>query len=467
MRNCEHRSQERDGFCGSNFPARRSKPSCPTKSGQKFIRASPNWCSRITHDADLRQHAPPSPSASPVIFANCSARKMSRRIMEVCRRKLRLDAENRLKRGELKALVATSSLELGIDIGSVELVCQLGPTRSIATCLQRVGRAEQSSRRLAERPLISATRATETRGMRRHASMHPSTGELDILLIPEKPIDVLAQQNRRLRRRRKIGWRKNYFSLVRGAYPYRDLTREEFSRGHTGCSPKVFSTKRGGRAALIHLDAVQPSHPWTSRLAPACAHEWRRDSDNGDYRVVLEPAQTFIGTVNEDFAVESLAGDIFQLGNASWKIIQIGPGVVRVEDAHGQPPGIPFWLGEAPARTAELSRAISKLREQVEKKIFRIIRTKFRKRKNCFRARRLVCRRNFDFRFRRAAIGRLLFSPLTKLLAHCHYKNKIVMERFFDESGGMQLVIHSPFGARLKSRVGSGVAQTFLPFVQF
>src|SRR4029077_20729789 len=88
--------------------------------------------------------------------------------------------------------------------------------------------------------------------------------------------------------------------------------------------------------------------------------------DTADYRVILEPEGTFLGTVNEDFAIESLAGDIFQLGNLSWKILRVQQGAVRVENAHGQPPGIPFWLGEAPARSDELSAAVSQLRGEVE-----------------------------------------------------------------------------------------------------
>ena len=201
-------------------------------------------------------------------------------------------------------------------------------------------------------------------------------------MIPEKPIDVLAQQI--VACAAAEDWtEEKLFSLVRDAYPYRDLSRDEFSEV-TRMLAEGFSTKRGRRAALIHHDAINHRIRGRRGSRLLALTSGGAIPDNGDYRVVLEPAQTFIGTVNEDFAVESLAGDIFQLGNASWKIIQIGPGVVRVEDAHGQPPGIPFWLGEAPARTAELSRAISKLREQVEKKISELIATKFRQRKKYF-----------------------------------------------------------------------------------
>ena len=370
--------------------------------------------------------------------------------------KLRLDAENRLKRGELKALVATSSLELGIDIGSVELVCQLGPTRSIATCLQRVGRAEHRRGGLPKGRLFPLTRdelveCVATLQCIRH-------GELDILLIPEKPVDVLAQQM--VACAAAEDWpEEKLFSLVRGAYPYRDLTREEFCEIILMLA-EGFSTKRGRRAALIHHDAINHRIRGRRGSRLLALTSGGAIPDNGDYRVVLEPAQTFIGTVNEDFAVESLAGDIFQLGNASWKIIQIGPGIVRVEDAHGQPPGIPFWLGEAPARTAELSRAISGLREQVEKKISELLEhNSERERTVSALAEWFVAETSISISGAQQLAD--YFFAGYKSLGALPSQDKIIMERFFDESGGMQLVIHSPFGARLNRAWGLALRKRF------
>ncbi len=265
--------------------------------------------------------------------------------------KLRLDAEDRLKRGELKALVATASLELGIDIGSVDLVCQLGTTRSITTLLQRVGRAEHKRGGLPKGRIFPLSRdeLVECAALLRCVGR----GELDCLSIPEKPLDVLAQQI--VAAASTEDWNENgLFDLVRSAWPYRNLTRDDFD-AVVKMLAEGFSTKRGRGARLTAL---------TSGGAIP---------DNADYRVVLEPSETFVGTVNEDFAVESLAGDIFQLGNASWRILRINSGVVRVEDAKGQPPGIPFWLGEAPARTSEVSRAVSDLRKEIEKRVCRNI----------------------------------------------------------------------------------------------
>ncbi len=286
--------------------------------------------------------------------------------------KLRLDAEDRLKRGELKALVATASLELGIDIGSVDLVCQLGSTRSIATLLQRVGRAEHKPARNSDAggcgglpkgrifPL-SRDELVECAALLRCVRR----GELDRLSIPEKPLDVLAQQI--VAAASVEDWDENeFFELVRSTWPYRNLAREEFD-DVVKMLAEGFSTKRGRRAALIHHDAVNHRIRGRRGARLTALTSGGAIPDNADYRVVLEPSETFVGTVNEDFAVESLAGDIFQLGNASWRILRINSGVVRVEDAKGQPPGIPFWLGEAPARTSEVSRAVSDLRVEIEK----------------------------------------------------------------------------------------------------
>ena len=281
--------------------------------------------------------------------------------------KLRLDAEDRLKRGQLKALVATASLELGIDIGSVDLVCQLGSTRAIATLLQRVGRAEHKRGGLPKGRVFPLSRdeLIECAALLRCVNR----GELDRLTIPEKPLDVLGQQT--VAAASTEDWDENdFFELVRAAWPYRNLTREEFD-SVVNMLAEGFSTKRGRRSALIHHDAINHRLRGRRGARLTALTSGGAIPDNADYRVILEPSETFVGTVNEDFAVESLAGDIFQFGNASWKILRVNSGVVRVEDAKGQPPGIPFWLGEAPARTSELSSAVSDFRVEIEKYLVR------------------------------------------------------------------------------------------------
>src|SRR5437867_251436 len=347
--------------------------------------------------------------------------------------KLRLDAEDRLKRGDLKALVATASLELGIDIGSVDLVCQLGTTRSIATLLQRVGRDE----------LIEC--AALLRCVHR--------GELDRLSVPEKPLDVLAQQI--VAAVSTEDWEETrLFDLIRCSWPYRNLTRDEFDSA-VKMLAEGFSTKRGRRAALIHHDAVNHRLRGRRGARLVALTSGGAIPDNADYRVVLEPSETFVGTVNEDFAVESLAGDIFQLGNASWRIVRINSGVVRVEDAKGQPPGIPFWLGEAPARTAEVSRAVSDLRVEIEKGL------------SVGEAVSFPCKINEwlanELHLPQSAAEQLAdyFADTYRSLGAIPSQHTLVMERFFDESGGMQLVLHVPFGSRINRAWGLALRKRF------
>ena len=418
--------------------------------------------------------------------------------------KLRLDAENRLKRGELKALVATASLELGIDIGSIDLVCQLGPTRSIATLLQRVGRAEHRRGGLPKGRLFPLSRDELVEGVATLRSIR--NGELDLLEMPQKPLDLLSQQIVACAACEDLD-ESALFELMRSAYPYRNLTQKEFD-DVVRMLTEGFSTRRGRRSALIHHDEV--NHRIRARRGARLLALTSGGAipDNADYRVVVEPSETFVGTVNEDFAVESMAGDIFQLGNASWRILGINSGTVRVEDAHGQPPGIPFWLGEAPSRTAELSRSVSKFREDVEEQLrpegIASSRSDAPGAEGVIRVSKDIVRPDMVFAAREdarppgssndpttnepeflptasdlissvaswieretglseAGASQLAdyFSAVYRTLGVIPSQNKLVLERFFDESGGMQLVIHSPFGNRLNRAWGLALRKRF------
>ncbi len=373
--------------------------------------------------------------------------------------KLRLDAEDRLKRGQLKALVATASLELGIDIGSVDLVCQLGSTRSIATLVQRVGRAEHKRGGLPKGCVFPLSRdeLIECAALVRCVNR----GELDRLNIPEKPLDVLAQQV--VAAASTEDWDETeFFELVCAAWPYRNLTCEEFG-SVLSMLAEGFSTKRGRRSALIHHDTI--NHRLRARRGARLVALTSGGAipDNADYRVILEPSETFVGTVNEDFAVESLAGDIFQLGNASWRILRVNSGVVRVEDAKGQPPGIPFWLGEAPARTSELSRAVSDFRMEIDRTLAesphcddptaqRAVSTSFVAE---WVADELHLPRNA------AEQIEAYFVNIRRSLGVIPSQQTLVMERFFDESGGMQLLLHAPFGSRINRAWGLALRKRF------
>src|ERR1051325_3226070 len=280
-------------------------------------------------------------------------------------REQRLAAEQRLKAGELSALVATASLELGIDIGDVNLVCQLGSTRSIASFLQRVGRSNHTVAGFPKGRIFPLSRdelvecAAIIDSVRR--------GELDRLELPELPLDILAQQI--VAAAAAEEWTEDsLFEMIRHAYPYRNLTRDQFD-SVIRMLAEGFSTKRGRRSAYLHHDAVNQRIRGRRNARISAITSGGAIPDTADYAVVLEPSDLVIGSVNEDFAIESLQGDIFQLGNTSWRVLRVEQGKVRVEDAHGQPPSIPFWLGEAPARTHELSQSVSRLREAIAARV--------------------------------------------------------------------------------------------------
>ncbi len=277
-------------------------------------------------------------------------------------REARLLAEQRLKSGSLRALVATASLELGIDIGAVDLVCQLGSVRAISTFLQRIGRSRHHLGGVPKGRLFPLTRdeLVESAALLDAARR----GELDELSVPPQPLDVLAQQIVAMAACEDLGL-DDLYALVHRAFPYRDLARPEFD-AVVDMLAKGFVTARGRQNAYLHLDAVNSRVRGRKGARLIAITNGGAIPDNADYDVVLEPSDTFVGTVNEDWAIESMAGDVFQLGNTSWRILRVESGKVRVEDAQGQPPTIPFWLGEAPGRSKELSFAVSRLRETVD-----------------------------------------------------------------------------------------------------
>src|SRR5688572_13988171 len=274
----------------------------------------------------------------------------------------RLDAEHRLKNGHLKALVATASLELGIDIGHVDLVCQIGSPHRIATFLQRVGRSGHTVSGLPKGRIFpqSTDDMIECTALLRSVRR----GELDQIVVHDAPLDVLAQQL--VAEAACDGYSEEaLYEMARRAWPYRDLKREDFD-AVLKMVAEGYSTKRGRRAALVHRDEVNNTVRGRRGSRILALTSGGAIPEVADYRVVLEPEETFIGTLNEDFAIESNIGDIFQLGNMSWRVLQVGAGEVRVADAKGAPPSIPFWLGEAPARSDELSLAVSELRRDFE-----------------------------------------------------------------------------------------------------
>ncbi|HET6669488.1 MAG TPA: DEAD/DEAH box helicase, partial [Pyrinomonadaceae bacterium] len=401
-------------------------------------------------------------------------------------REVRLSAEQRLKSGELSALVATASLELGIDIGDVNLVCQIGATRSIASFLQRVGRSNHTVAGFPKGRIFPLSRdelvecASLLDAVRR--------GELDRLSIPEQPLDILAQQIVAIVAADEWG-EDELYAMVRGAYPYRNLERKDFDE-IIRMLAEGFSTKRGRRSAYIHHDAVNQRLRGRRGARLTAITSGGAIPDTADYAVVLEPSGLVIGSVNEDFAIESLQGDIFQLGNTSWRVLRVEQGKVRVEDAAGQPPSIPFWLGEAPARTHELSYAVSRLREEVTDRVAVTQTVSLRSDDGKLSAETGTLngddelsssqgseessgsRFNFEgaitYLTNEVGIVRAAAEQLVEYLAAAKAAlgvmpshENLVLERFFDDSGSMQLVLHSPFGSRLNRAWGLALRKRF------
>ncbi|HET9569197.1 MAG TPA: DEAD/DEAH box helicase, partial [Vicinamibacterales bacterium] len=353
----------------------------------------------------------------------------------------RLDAEHRLKSGALKALVATASLELGIDIGHVDLVCQIGSPHRIATLLQRVGRSGHTISGTPKGRMlpVSLDDLVECAALLRASRR----GDLDCIVTHDAPLDVLAQQITAETSCHAYG-EDELHALVRRAWPYRDLTRENFD-AVISMVADGFATPRGRRSALVHRDEVNRVLRGRRGSRMLSLTSGGAIPEVADYRVVLEPEDTFIGTLNEDFAIESLAGDIFQLGNASWQITQVVSGTVRVRDAHGAPPTIPFWLGEAPARSDELSRAVSDLRGGADAQLSLEATDQAAVRQSALEW--LIGETGLNAAGAEQAMAYLAAGR--QLLGAIPTQETLVLERFFDESGGMQLVLHAPFGSRV------------------
>lgn len=360
-------------------------------------------------------------------------------------RATRKDAEQKLKKGEVKVCVATASLELGIDVGSVDLVCQIGSPRSISLLLQRVGRSGHFLGGLPKGRLFPLTRDELIECIALLRAIRQK--KLDAFRIPDWPLDVLAQQMVATCACEEIS-ENDLYEMCKAAYPYRDLPKERYDSVLDMLSEGI-DRGQGRRAAHIHRDAINATLKGRRGSRLISITSGGAIPDNADYQVLLQPEGTFVGTVNEDFAVESLAGDVFLLGNASWKIRRVESGKVWVEDAQGSTPTVPFWLGEAPARTDELSAQVSELREGIDERL-----------DTPAEAGRWVQEQSgANIEASRQAVAYIAEGK--RVLGVVPTSGKIVAERFFDESGGMQLVVHSPLGGRINRAWGLALRKRF------
>src|ERR1700723_1300238 len=374
-------------------------------------------------------------------------------------RKLRLAAEKKLKEGQVRVLVATASLELGIDVGTVDLVVQINSPRAIAVTLQRVGRSGHWRVALPKGRLFCTTRddllecAALVRAIRQ--------GDLDRLMIPESPLDVLAQQI--VAACSAEEWsEEEMFALVRRAYPYRNLTRATFDSILEMLSEGI-AARRGRYGAYVHRDRVNKKLRARRGARLAAITSGGAIPDNSLYTVVAQPEGVVVGTVDEDFAVESNRGDIMLLGNTSWMIhrIETNAGRMLVQDAHGAPPSVPFWRGEAPARTQELSAHVGQLREKISAMLPRTSPVGFSATQPDVAAVVLWLKEEcgLDDSGAEQAIEYILQGRA--VLGAVPTQKTVIAERFFDEGGGMQLVIHAPFGGRINKPRGLALRKRF------
>ena len=393
-------------------------------------------------------------------------------------RKLRLVAERKLKNGEIRVLVATASLELGIDIGNVDLVCQINSPRAISVALQRVGRSGHWRGAIPKGRLFATTRDDMVECAA--AILAIRSGDLDRIQMPEKPLDILAQQI--VAMCSCEDWDDAaLFDTVRRAYPYRDLTEDEFERILEMLSQGI-SSQRGRYGAYLHRDMVNHTLRGRRGARLAAITSGGAIPETALFSVVVQPEEVVIGTLDEDFAVESNAGDIMLLGNTSWRITRVESrtGRVLVEDAHGAPPNVPFWLGEAPARTAEHSQYVARLREQVsamlpntaplpapsaEQDDAREPRTRMRLRglasspevQNAVAWLKAEC--GLDDSGAEQLVQYIVEGRA--VLGEVPTQKTIIAERFFDEGGGMQLILHAPFGGRINKAWGLALRKRF------
>ncbi|THI85122.1 MAG: DEAD/DEAH box helicase [Nitrospira sp. CG24A] len=367
-------------------------------------------------------------------------------------RHIRLSAEERLKSGKTRVVVATASLELGIDIGAVDLVCQIGSPRAIATCLQRVGRAGHWIKAIPKGRLFVMTRddllecAALIRAIR--------AGVLDRIAVPLAPLDILAQQL--VAAAATQTWREDdLFDLCRRADPYRALARSEFDQVVRMLADGI-ATNRGRGLAYLHHDRINHRIKGRRGARLAAITSGGAIPDTANYAVIAEPDGTVVGSVDEDFAVESLAGDIMLLGNTSWRIKGVERGKVRVEDAHGAAPSIPFWRGEAPSRTAELSAEVARLRSDIDHALeaTSLPLTPYASPVQWLRQECALDQRGAQQAIEYVLAGKAVLGTVPT-------QETIVAERFFDESGGMQLVLHTPFGGRINRAWGLALRKRF------
>ncbi|MEO6952304.1 MAG: DEAD/DEAH box helicase [Polyangia bacterium] len=368
-------------------------------------------------------------------------------------KRTRLLVERKLQSGVLRAVVATASLELGIDIGHVDLVCQIGSPRSISVLRQRIGRARHTVGGTPKGRIFAMTRDELIECMAGVQAMR--AGRLDRPVVRDAPLDVLAQQL--VATASASDWDEDsLYALVKGAAPYASLPRARYDQVLSMLGDGI-ATRRGRQGAHLHLDRIARKVRGRRGARLAALTSGGAIPDKADYVVIEEPTDAVVGTLDEDFAIESSAGDIFLLGTNSWKVRRVVQGQVRVEDAHGAPPTVPFWNGEGLARTHELSVDVGTLRESLAGYVRRIGAGEADVAPEALGWLSDQCAVDTDG----ASQALDYIAEGMSALGALPTSTALVAERFFDESGGMQLVVHAPLGARVNRAWGLALRKSF------
>jgi ATP-dependent helicase Lhr and Lhr-like helicase len=357
-------------------------------------------------------------------------------------RRARLEAESRLKAGELRALVATSSLELGIDVGAIDLVVQVQSPRNVAAALQRVGRAGHLLSRTSKGRIV-VTKGEEL--MEAAAVVRTiREGQLDRIAMPEAPLDVLAQQIVAAVAAESLPVDTLHARFVNAA-PYRSLSRETF----------VEVVRAVAEPLPLEVKGVAPRILWDRVNDRLHARRGSRFlaltaggtiPDAGLLDVYVAETDLKVGTLDEEFVTESLPGDVFLLGSHAWRIAKVRADRVLVEDAQGMSPTIPFWKGEHPSRSWDLGLAVGRLRRDAAD---RLDAPDF----EAWAARET----GLDPRAARAMHAWLVKAG--EVLQGVADDQGIVVESFSDEMGGRHAMIHSVFGMRINGAWGMALRE--------
>ncbi len=353
-------------------------------------------------------------------------------------------SEQQLKAGTLKVMVATSSLELGLDIGSIDLVVQISSPRSIHAFIQRAGRSEHHKNGTSRALLVPLTRDDLSECVALVRSVRQ--GNLEQLALASPALDILAQQIVAETAMRDIAADELY-TVMKSEYIWRELRRSDFD-GVLSMLNDGYSLRFGRRSRYIFYDRTEQIVRARPGARITAALNGGAIPENFEYEVIEEPDGTYVGSVHEDFAIESSRGDVFQLGNRLWQITQVSGNRVSVVYAPNKHPTIPFWIVDVPGRTDALSAAVSSLHELYVK---------------TGDAQRFALQVCDETGLAPAWVLPLAdyYREASESLGSLPTQSTVILERFFDEVKNCHIVLHAPFGAQVNRAWGLALRKRF------